>query len=55
MIRRCVARIAAHLDGCVARGFPQSFFKTCDANGNVNEPAAKILTPEAVEREQLPY
>jgi hypothetical protein len=23
------------LDGCVARGFPQSFFKTCDANGNV--------------------
>jgi 2-polyprenyl-6-methoxyphenol hydroxylase-like FAD-dependent oxidoreductase len=23
------------LDDCVARGFPQSFFKTCDANGNV--------------------
>jgi 2-polyprenyl-6-methoxyphenol hydroxylase-like FAD-dependent oxidoreductase len=23
------------LDGCVARGFAQSFFKTCDADGNV--------------------
>ena len=23
------------LEGCVARGFPQSFFKTCDAEGNV--------------------
>lgn len=23
------------LDGCVARGFPQTFFKTCDAEGNV--------------------
>src|SRR6476620_12607144 len=23
------------LDHCVSRGFPQSFFKTCDAAGNV--------------------
>lgn len=28
-------RSVGALDGCVARGFPQSFFKTCDANGNV--------------------
>jgi 2-polyprenyl-6-methoxyphenol hydroxylase-like FAD-dependent oxidoreductase len=23
------------MEGCIARGFPQSFFKTCDADGNV--------------------
>jgi 2-polyprenyl-6-methoxyphenol hydroxylase-like FAD-dependent oxidoreductase len=28
-------RSVGALDGCVTRGFPQSFFKTCDANGNV--------------------
>lgn len=28
-------RTIGALDGCIARGFPQSFFKTCDANGNV--------------------
>jgi 2-polyprenyl-6-methoxyphenol hydroxylase-like FAD-dependent oxidoreductase len=28
-------RSVGALDGCVARGFSQSFFKTCDANGNV--------------------
>jgi 2-polyprenyl-6-methoxyphenol hydroxylase-like FAD-dependent oxidoreductase len=28
-------RSVGALDGCVAHGFPQSFFKTCDANGNV--------------------
>src|SRR5262249_50255961 len=28
-------RTVGVLDDCVARGFPQSFFKTCDANGNV--------------------
>ena len=28
-------RTVGVLDPCVARGFPQSFFKTCDASGNV--------------------
>ena len=28
-------RSVGALEGCITRGFPQSFFKTCDAKGNV--------------------
>src|SRR5688500_11291022 len=31
---RAIRSVGA-LEGCIARGFPQSFFKTCDAEGNV--------------------
>jgi 2-polyprenyl-6-methoxyphenol hydroxylase-like FAD-dependent oxidoreductase len=30
-------RSVGALDDCVARGFPQTFFKTCDAEGNVTD------------------
>jgi 2-polyprenyl-6-methoxyphenol hydroxylase-like FAD-dependent oxidoreductase len=42
-------RAVGALDGCIERGFPQYFFKTCDADGNVTGTVdlPRLLGPNA--------